>query len=168
MEFWTGIRPKSYGDAGPDIVRSSTDDLPGPKRLQHVTINGSTQDHRQDAVYTPWPVAEFHADTSFEINHETVSQYGLYDALSDAMKKFIDELHAVHTSRLQYDTILDLRGVEPNRPPIDTNHPAVRTHPSTGLKALNVDAGLVTGTSAPLNLPAAECLPLIDSQVSQS
>ena len=30
-----------------------------------------------------------------------VSQYGLYDALSDAYKKFLDGLHAVHTSRLQ-------------------------------------------------------------------
>lgn len=30
-----------------------------------------------------------------------VSHYGLYDALSDHLKKFVDGLHAVHTSRLQ-------------------------------------------------------------------
>ena len=30
-----------------------------------------------------------------------VSQYGLYDALSNAMKRFVDGLHAAHTSRLQ-------------------------------------------------------------------
>jgi len=30
-----------------------------------------------------------------------VSQYGLYDALSDHLKKFVEGLHAVHTSRLQ-------------------------------------------------------------------
>ncbi|KAB8224586.1 hypothetical protein BDV33DRAFT_187935 [Aspergillus novoparasiticus] len=93
-----------------------------------VNIHGSREDHREIANYTPW-----------------VSQYGLYDALSDAYKKFLDSLHAVHTSRLQYDTILDLWGVGPNRPPIDTHHPAVRTHPVTGLKALNVNNGFVTG-----------------------
>ncbi|KAE8383589.1 alpha-ketoglutarate-dependent sulfonate dioxygenase [Aspergillus bertholletiae] len=128
-----------------------------------VNIQGSREDHREIANYTPWPSGEFHADTSFEINPPSysllrmeehpkvggdtawVSQYGLYDALSDAYKKFLNGLHAVHTSRLQYDTILDLWGVGPNRPPIDTHHPAVRTHPVTGLKALNVNNGFVTG-----------------------
>ncbi|KAF2165376.1 hypothetical protein M409DRAFT_24226 [Zasmidium cellare ATCC 36951] len=136
---------------------------PAQKDQKHVVIKGSTQDHRQIANYTPWPSGDFHADTSFEINppsysmlrmeeHPPVggdtawlSQYGLYDALSDAMKKHVDGLHAVHTSRLQYDTILDLWGAGPNRPPIDTHHPAVRTHPVSALKALNVNLGFVTG-----------------------
>jgi sulfonate dioxygenase len=73
-----------------------------------------------------------------------VSQYGLYDALSKTYKKLFEELHAVHTSRLQYDTILDLWGTGPNRPPVDLHHPAVRSHPVTGLKALNVNEGFVT------------------------
>ncbi|KAI0893366.1 alpha-ketoglutarate-dependent sulfonate dioxygenase [Annulohypoxylon nitens] len=136
---------------------------PAQKDVRHVVIRGSREDHREINKYTPWPSGEWHADTSFEINPPSysllrmeehppvggdtawVSGYGLYDTLSDAMKKFVEGLHAVHTSRLQYDTILDLWGVGPNRPPIDSHHPAVRTHPVTGLKALNVNTGFVTG-----------------------
>ncbi|CRK16600.1 hypothetical protein BN1708_002858 [Verticillium longisporum] len=139
------------------------DKHPAQKDVKHVVIKGSREDHREILNYTPWPGADFHADTSFEINPPSysllrmeehpavggdttwVSQYGLYDALSDAYKKFIDGLHAVHTSRLQYDSIIDLWGVGPNRPPTDSHHPAVRTHPVTGLKALNVNPGFVTG-----------------------
>jgi sulfonate dioxygenase len=113
--------------------------------------------------FTPWPQAGWHADTSFEINPPSysmlrmvehppvggdtawVSQYGLYDVLSPTYQKLFEGLHAVHTSRLQYDTILDLWGVGPNRPPVDSHHPAVRSHPVTGLKALNVNEGFVTG-----------------------
>ncbi|OQU97898.1 hypothetical protein CLAIMM_03764 [Cladophialophora immunda] len=136
---------------------------PAQKDQKHVVIKGSQEDHREILKYTPWPSGDWHADTSFEINPPSysllrmeehpkvggdtawISQYGTYDALSKAMQRFVEGLHAVHTSRLQYDTILDLWGVGPNRPPIDTHHPAVRTHPVTGLKALNVNPGFVTG-----------------------
>ncbi|KAK3987786.1 putative alpha-ketoglutarate-dependent sulfonate dioxygenase [Cladorrhinum sp. PSN332] len=138
------------------------DKHPSQKDTRHFVIRGSTQDHREMLKYTPWPSGDYHADTSFEINPPSysmlrmeehpevggdtawVSAYGLYDTLSDAMKKFVESLHAVHTSRLQYDTIIDLWGANPNRAPIDTHHPAVRTHPVTGLKALNVNPGFVT------------------------
>ncbi|KAF2100222.1 alpha-ketoglutarate-dependent sulfonate dioxygenase [Rhizodiscina lignyota] len=139
------------------------DKHPAQKDVKHVIIQGSREDHREINKYTPWPSGDFHADTSFEVNPPSysllrmeehpevggdtawVSQYGLYDSLSPAMQKFVEGLHAIHTSRLQYDTILDLWGTGPNRPPIDTHHPAVRTHPVTGLKALNVNGGFVTG-----------------------
>lgn len=49
------------------------------------------------------------------------------------------------TDRVTDETILDMWGVGPDRPPIDTHHPAVRTHPVTGLKAWNVNEGFVTG-----------------------
>lgn len=93
-----------------------------------------------------------------------VSGYGLYDELSPHMKKLLEGLHAIHTSRLQYDTTIvsaqsslkrfgrernslsqDYYNDSPNRPPIDTHHPAIRTHPVTGLKALNVNLAYCTG-----------------------
>lgn len=95
------------------------DKHPSQKGQRHMTIKGSTRDTRLDNVYTPWPSGDFHADTSFEINPPSysmlrmeehppvggdtawVSQYGLYDALSEALQRFVDGLHAVHTSRLQ-------------------------------------------------------------------
>ena len=38
--------------------------------VEHVTIRGSNADWREVSSYTPWPQADFHADTSFEINRE--------------------------------------------------------------------------------------------------
>jgi sulfonate dioxygenase len=139
------------------------DTHPSQKDTKHLVIRGSDRDHRELSNFTPWPQAGWHADTSFEINPPSysllrmeehpavggdtawVSQYGLYDALSDIYKKLFEGLHAVHTSRLQYDTILDLWGSGARRAPLDSHHPAVRTHPVTGLKALNVNEGFVTG-----------------------
>ncbi|KAF2831771.1 TauD-domain-containing protein [Ophiobolus disseminans] len=80
--------------------------------------------------YSMLNVDEAGGDTSW------VSQYGLYDALSAHMKRFVDDLQAKHTSHLlpSFPT-----------PSISNVHPAVRTHPVTGLKALNATPGAVTG-----------------------
>ncbi|KKY23947.1 putative alpha-ketoglutarate-dependent sulfonate [Phaeomoniella chlamydospora] len=128
-----------------------------------VKIKGSNADARADLMYTPWAQAGWHADTSFEINPPSysllrmeehpdvggdtawVSQYGLYDELSTAYKRMFENLHAIHTSRLQYETMLDLWGIGANRAPVDMHHPAVRTHPVTGLKAWNVNECFVEG-----------------------
>lgn len=136
---------------------------PAQRGARHVVIRGSREDHRELLKYTPWPSGDFHADTSFEANPPSysmlrmeeyppvggdtawVSAYGLYDTVSPAMRRFVDGLHAVHASRLQYDTILDLWGTGPNRAPVDSHHPAVRTHPVTGLRVLNINPGFVTG-----------------------
>ncbi|KAF1921224.1 alpha-ketoglutarate-dependent sulfonate dioxygenase [Ampelomyces quisqualis] len=139
------------------------DHPPGKDEQRHVVINGCISDHRQQSNYTPWSQACFHADTSFELNPPSysllrmekhppvggdtawISQYGLYDALSTPYQRLLDSIHAIHTSRLQYDTILDLYSMGPDHPPIDTHHPAVRTHPVTNLRALNVNEGFVVG-----------------------
>ncbi|OAG01003.1 TauD-domain-containing protein [Paraphaeosphaeria sporulosa] len=50
-----------------------------------------------------------------------VSQYGVYDSLSKPLQSFLDGLTAVHSSGQR-----------------SAEHPAVRSHPVSGLKALNV------------------------------
>ncbi|RVX71023.1 hypothetical protein B0A52_03388 [Exophiala mesophila] len=148
------------------------DKHPAQKDQRHVVIRGSTEDHREILNYTPWPSGEFHADTSFEINPPSysllrmeehpevggdtawVSQYGIYDALSKAMRNFLED-----------ETILDLWGVGPNRPPIDTHHPAVRTHPVTGLKALNVNQGFATGFAELKKKESDKLLEFIDLHI---
>ncbi|BGP50948.1 hypothetical protein JCM10450v2_006874 [Rhodotorula kratochvilovae] len=135
------------------------DTHPAQKDTKYVTISENTFDHRDALRRHPWPLAAYHADTSFELNppsytmlvmRETppvdgdtawTSQYGTYDALSPAMQEIASKLHAVHSSRLQYETILSLWGGKPRRAPIDTAHPLVRTHPVTGLRALNWNPG---------------------------
>lgn len=47
-----------------------------------------------------WEHPEVGGDTAW------VSGYGLYDELSPHMKTLLEGLHAVHTSRLQYDTTI--------------------------------------------------------------
>ncbi|KAJ9607324.1 hypothetical protein H2200_008397 [Cladophialophora chaetospira] len=122
------------------------DTHPAQKDVKHVVIKGSQEDHREIAKYTPWPQGDWHADTSFEINPPSysmlrmeehpivdgdtawISQYGTFDALSPALQRFVETLHAAYTSRLQYDTILDLWNVGPNRPQsTHTTPPCART-----------------------------------------
>jgi len=113
----------------------------GFKASEHaLTPGNSNQDSRN----------VWHSDASFEANPPSysflnvqdtpefggdaawVSQYGLYDELSAHMKGFLDGLHAVRSSHEQ-----DGR--------VTSEHPAVRTHPVTGLKALNITPGSATG-----------------------
>ncbi|PVH96545.1 alpha-ketoglutarate-dependent sulfonate dioxygenase [Periconia macrospinosa] len=139
------------------------DKHPAQKDQKHFIVRGSNADWRTLNSYTPWQLSEWHSDTSFEINPPSysllrmevspevggdtawISQYGTYDELSPAMQKLLEGLHCIHTSRLQYDTTIDYFNDEPNRPPLDSHHPAVRTHPVTGLKALNVNLCYCTG-----------------------
>jgi alpha-ketoglutarate-dependent taurine dioxygenase len=42
-------------------------------------------------------------------------------------------------------SIRDLRGMPTERSPVESHQPAIRSHPVTGLKALNVTPRAVTG-----------------------
>ena len=139
------------------------DTHPAQQGSKVVNIGAATFKHREMLNWTPWPQADFHADTSFELNPPSysmlrmvdappvggdtvwVSMYGAYDELSDAFKKIVSDLHANHTSSLQFETLLQLWGTGPRRKPIDTHHPLVRSHPVTKLQALNYNPGFCVG-----------------------
>ncbi|KAJ4372011.1 hypothetical protein N0V83_003784 [Neocucurbitaria cava] len=140
-----------YGRAaGKQIVEKSQEAL---------KIKSSKEDHGEKFTYAAERRNEWTSDRSFETTPPShsmlkvdeaggetawISQYGLYDALSKPMRRFLDDLECIHASRLQYDSIINLRGMPTNRAPASTPHPAVLTHPVTNLKALNVTPCSVT------------------------
>ncbi|KAF2450387.1 Clavaminate synthase-like protein [Karstenula rhodostoma CBS 690.94] len=80
-----------------------------------------------------------------------VSQYGVYDSLSKPLKRFLDELTAVHSC--------GQRSVE---------HPAVRSHPVSGLKTLNVTPDSVERFPELNKKESDKLLELLDFQIHSS
>jgi taurine dioxygenase len=86
-----------------------------------------------------------------------------YEALSEAMKKRIADLKAIHRYADRYRK----QQAATNRPSLDATlatmpdavHPVVRTHPETGRKALFVSEGFTVGI---VGLPDAEGRALLD------
>lgn len=79
------------------------------------------------------------------------NMYLAYETLSEPMKRFLSGLRAVHDYSHAYDTYFAKLKERPpltaeqraKTPPVE--HPAVRTHPVTGKKALYVNPGFTTG-----------------------
>ena len=68
------------------------------------------------------------------------SMYAAYDALSPAMKAFLDPLHAVHDGEHVYRPIVN----DPTKSYPCNTHPLIRTHPVTGRKGIYVNASYTT------------------------
>ncbi|KAK4681127.1 hypothetical protein QC764_104740 [Podospora pseudoanserina] len=96
---------------------------PSQKDTRHHVIRGSTIDHREILAYTPWPSGDFHADTSFEINPPS------YSMLRMEEHPPVGGDTAWVSSYGLYDTLSD----------------AMKYAHFTGLRALNVNPGFVTG-----------------------
>ena len=72
------------------------------------------------------------------------SMYAAYEALSDRMQRFLGELTAVHDGRQYYIGRYGDGHLRDETYP-SAEHPAVRTHPTTGRPALYVNEGFTTG-----------------------
>lgn len=77
------------------------------------------------------------------------SMYAAYDALSDAMKAFLEPLSAEHDANHVYKALFP---DDPRTYPRNS-HPVIRTHPETGRKLLFVNSSYTTKIN---ELPAAE------------
>jgi len=78
------------------------------------------------------------------------SMYAAYDALSDPIKKLVDGLNAVHDFAHGFkESLAEPGGRQRLQPAVQANppvtHPAVRTHPVTGRRALFVNRLFTTG-----------------------
>jgi taurine dioxygenase len=85
------------------------------------------------------------------------SMTAAYDALSPAMRAFLDTLHAENTLAIMGERLRDHPTAKLRRPPDGewpySIHPVVRVHPETGRKLLNVNANW---TSRIVDLSRAE------------
>lgn len=93
------------------------------------------------------------------------NMYMAYETLSEPMRRFLGDLHAVHDYSHAYDTFF---AKTKERPPLTAEqraktppvtHPAVRTHPVTRRKALYVNPGFTVGF---VGMPQEESQPILD------
>jgi taurine dioxygenase len=69
------------------------------------------------------------------------SMYAAYEALSDRMKAYLEDLTAIHDGEDAYRGTYKNAGVEDKPAYPRAEHPVIRTHPVTGKKALYVNRG---------------------------
>ena len=134
-------------------------------KLEHEVTNFGGLWHTDTAYLEAPPMATlliarevppYGGDTLF------ASGYAAYDALSEGMKRMLEPLRAVNssekaeTTKTREDRLRDSARADA-REVYEAEHPAVRTHPETGRKALYVNyghttrfAGMTEAESAPL------------------
>ena len=138
------------------------------KKLESETTNCGGIWH-SDTVYLDEPpmasmllareVPPFGGDT------EWANMYAAYEALSDNLKEFLDSLNAVHSSALadvsktREDRLVEAGDDDMAGQVFESVHPAVRTHPETGRRALYVN---VAHTVKFEGMTEAESRPLLE------
>ena len=125
-----------------------------------------------DTTYQPRPplATLLHALETPEAGGDTLfaNQYLAYETLSEGMRRLLDGLTGIYNGSLKHQGgLARLHGKTANMAlqnlqeaaSYEAAHPAVRTHPDTGRKALYVSR---THTARFQDMSEAECQPLID------
>lgn len=116
------------------------------------------------------PEKLWHSDISFEIQPPSytflkmleapnsggdtlwTSGYVIYDMLSLGLQKYLEGLTALHSSVEQAQESIRYNA-KPRRPPIETAHPVIRTHPVTGWRSVYVNPAF---TKSIVGIPKSE------------
>jgi taurine dioxygenase len=139
---------RSFGEIDIPLFRTTSSRSPEVLVLDQVAPRGEGADswHADNTYMATPPMASIlmalrlprvGGDTCF------ASMQSAYEALSPALQRFIDDLHAEHSlaimaERTRHVGNASLRDEVAKWPPVV--HPVVRVHPETGAKMLNVNA----------------------------
>jgi sulfonate dioxygenase len=137
---------KYFGPAERPLHQHISSGVPKKRGLDELHVVWHDESMRpSDISYTKVDI--FHSDVSYEINPPSItglynilnpkhgggdtlfsSCYGLYDAFSPEMQKYLESLSAVHSGIEQAEGAASA-GVHVRRPGVKTVHPIVRTNP---------------------------------------
>ncbi|KAE9115362.1 hypothetical protein PF010_g9363 [Phytophthora fragariae] len=111
--------------------------------------HSDVSNERQPPSYTSFKVL-----TNPPVGGDTLwaSGYEAYDRLTPPMREFVSGLTAIHTG-IPQAAAAAAKGQTIRRPPVEFEHPVVRTHPVTGRRSLYVNAAF---TKRIVQLSAAE------------
>jgi taurine dioxygenase len=101
------------------------------------------------------------------------SMYAAYDALSPHMRRFVDDLTAVHdfarplehAMRAGYKPPVTLEEVRAKNPPVE--HPVARTHPVTGRKGIYVNGNYTTRICQLTEAESADVLAILFEHIQR-
>lgn len=141
------------------------------------TRKGHNDVWHSDVTYiaTPPKASVLYAEILPEVGGDTLwaNTYLAYEALSDPMKKLAGELHAVHDFArafrperfAQYGVADRTERAYADNPPV--LHPVVRTNPTTGRKALFVNANFTSHIAGVSSRESAALLNFFTAHIAQ-
>ncbi|KAI9439838.1 alpha-ketoglutarate-dependent sulfonate dioxygenase [Lactarius indigo] len=151
------------------LHKHATTPVPKEPGLEEVHVVYTDSSRRPDpASFTK--VDLWHSDVSYELQPPSTtslkvitgpevggdtlwsSGYALYSSLSPGFQTYLEGLSAVHSAVAQADGAR-AAGLPVRREPIETVHPVVRVHPTTGWKSVYVNPGF---TRRIVGVPKAE------------
>lgn len=141
--------PAGPTEGHPEILRIHADDntkrIAGDMWHSDVSCEGEPP---MGSILRLHTIPETGGDTLF------ANMYAAYDALSEPMKVFLENLTAIHDGAPNYGNRNELQGIDnTGRVFPRAEHPLIGTHPETGRKAIFVNPAFTTGIK---ELPRAE------------